>query len=589
VRSQVKRTKCKGLAVLTVASVAVVMAAWQPAMAKEYFVSNVPAIAAAMSTAQPGDTLTMTPGTWSNAQIVFQGNGAADRPILLRAAPYGAVVINGASYLRIGGDYLAVSGLLFQGGYSPSGAVIEFRSTSGTPSNHCRLTNSGIVDYNPASSTTDYKWVSLYGTDNRVDHCYFKGKNHLGTTLVVWLAEYPNYHRIDHNHFGFRPELGVNGAETIRVGTSDWSLYDSFTTVEYNLFEQCDGEVEIISSKSCGNVYRYNTFTSCKGTLTLRHGNRCRVEGNFFFGNNVSNSGGIRIIGEDHVVVNNYVAGTTGTASRAALSLYEGIPNSPLNGYYQVKRALVAFNTLVDNTSSIDIGAGKTSEVTMPPIDSRISNNVVQSSKGPLVKLTDQLATVTYEGNLFFGAAVGLSPVPAGITVADPLLQPAGADGLRRIAWNSPAVNASAGSFPDIVLDMDGQPRDSLKDAGADEYSAGPVLIRPLKGSDVGPGSEPTSVGHTVPGPGSGMLHLDQNFPNPFNPETLIAFSVPHRGWARLEVHNVLGERVRNLFEGLASQRNLFRFDASNLPTGVYYAVLSYERERRVRPMLYVR
>jgi poly(beta-D-mannuronate) lyase len=85
--------------------------------------------------------------------------------------------------------------------------------------------------------------------------------------------------------------------------------------VERNLFEECNGETEIISSKSCGNTYRYNTFRKCQGTLTLRHGNRCLVEGNFFFGEGVSSTGGIRVIGEDHRMQNNYLTGLKGTVT----------------------------------------------------------------------------------------------------------------------------------------------------------------------------------------------------------------------------------------------------------------------------------
>ena len=59
---------------------------------------------------------------------------------------------------------------------------------------------------------------------------------------------------------------------------------------------------EIISNKSCKNTYSDNGFYECKGTLTLRHGNDCLVTGNYFIGNNISQTGGVRIIGENHVV-----------------------------------------------------------------------------------------------------------------------------------------------------------------------------------------------------------------------------------------------------------------------------------------------
>jgi len=48
-------------------------------------------------------------------------------------------------------------------------------------------------------------------------------------------------------------------------------MHDSRALVEENRFEGCRGEIEIISNKSCENVYRRNTFVDCEGTLTLRH------------------------------------------------------------------------------------------------------------------------------------------------------------------------------------------------------------------------------------------------------------------------------------------------------------------------------
>jgi poly(beta-D-mannuronate) lyase len=115
-----------------------------------------------------------------------------------------------------------------------------------------------------------------------MDHCYLAGKTNDSPTLQIEVGSSPNRHLIDHNHFGPRPPLGRNGGETIRVGYSHQSMSNSCTTVEHNLFDRCDGELEIISNKSCENVYRFNTFLDCAGMFTLRHGNRCLVEGNFF-------------------------------------------------------------------------------------------------------------------------------------------------------------------------------------------------------------------------------------------------------------------------------------------------------------------
>jgi len=497
--------------------------------ATTYRVSSAAEIRAIMSSAQPGDTLVMTNGVWTDERLVFQGDGAEDAPIVLCAETPGYVILTGTSNLRIAGSYLVVEGLRFVGGYSPSGAVVEFRNGSRW-SHHSRLTRCAIVNYNPASKTRDYKWVSLYGSDNRVDHCYFAGKTHSGTTLVVWLSSQPNYHRIDHNYFGYRPPLGMNGGETIRVGTSDWSMYDSFTTVEYNYFERCNGETEIISNKSVNNIYRYNTFFECEGTLTLRHGNRCRVEGNFFLGNQKPRTGGVRVIGEDHTIINNYFDGLYGSDFRAALPIMNGVPNSPLNRYFQVKNALIAFNTFVDCRYTMIIGAGKNSERTLPPENCVIANNLVMTSTR-IITQEDEPIDMIWEGNLMQGSSLGITP-PAGITLADPKLVLA-ADGLWRPDSSSPGLGAAEGDYPFVVDDMDGQLRVSSKDVGADQLSPDPIVRRPLTANDTGPewmvAGLPVVLSYVTVGAGTVRLDPAGGVYEPGTVVTLTA--IPDSGW----------------------------------------------------------
>ena len=499
-------------------------------MATEYFVSSANEIKSAMNIAQPGDTLTMTKGLWNDERIILQGNGTEDQPILLRAEEPGYVILNGTSTLRIAGAHLVVDGLYFVGGYSRSGGVIEFRNGSSYQAKHSRLTNSAIIDYNPSSRSDDYKWVSLYGEHNRVDHCYFEGKNHSGTTLVVWLSGQPNYHTIDYNYFAHRPPLGTNGGETIRVGTSDWSMYDSYTLIENNYFEHCNGETEIISNKSCKNTYRHNTFYECEGTLTLRHGNEATVEQNIFYGNKKSDTGGVRVIGEDHKIYNNYFYGLEGSGYRAALPIMNGVPNSPLNRYFQVKRAEIAFNTFVDCRYTFILGSGSDSEKSLPPQDCVIANNLVSTTQN-IIKVEDEPINLMWEGNVMQGSSLGI-PVPDGIQLTDPMMSLA-TDGFWRPDSLSPVIDNAVGDYPYVIQDMDGQSRDALKDIGADEFNSGPVVISPVTSWNTGPSwlSNELPLVLTLQKSGSGEVQAEPGGSVYDAGTEIMLTAVPEQGW----------------------------------------------------------
>jgi hypothetical protein len=67
-------------------------------------------------------------------------------------------------------------------------------------------------------------------------------------------------------------------------------------------------------------------------------------------------------------------------------------------------------------------------------------------------------------------------------------------------------------------------------------------------------------------------FELNQNFPNPFNPSTVISFSIPSEVKVILKVYNILGEEVQTLVnEVLKPGVHNIDFNASHLASGVYF------------------
>jgi poly(beta-D-mannuronate) lyase len=371
--------------------------------AKEILVKNPEALHAAVKAAQPGDVIVMANGTWNDAELLFEATGTAAKPITLKAQQKGKVIISGKSNLRMAGSYLLVEGLVFKDGFSPTTDLISFRKDSKTLANHSRLSECVIDNFNSPERNNVEAWVVLFGKNNRVDHCQFIDKRNQGVTLIVRLdtqESVENKHQIDHNYFGFRQNLGGNGGETIRIGVSHNSMMNSQSVVEYNYFDRCNGEHEIISNKSNQNTYRFNTFFECKGTLTMRHGNETWVEGNVLLGNGVAFTGGIRIINEKQTVINNYCEGLTGNRFRGALTVMNGVPNSPLNRYVPVKESNISSNTFVD-CSHIELGAGNDKERSEAPQTTTIKNNLFYTTNEPQHFGTyADLSGITFENNV---------------------------------------------------------------------------------------------------------------------------------------------------------------------------------------------
>lgn len=354
-------------------------------------------VARLLQTAQAGDTIRIAPGEYSGLELKWRAPG---HPVVVMAEMPGTVKIKGSSSLKISGDSLTVCGLDFEGAHPQKGNVVEFR-VGKEMANACRLTDCTFTDCNPQSRETVSSYIVLHGRYNRIDHCSLTGKLSLGVTLLVNLNDarsLDNHHLIDHNYFGHRPVYGSNGAETMRIGTSQQSYETSATRVENNFFERCNGEVEIISVKSSGNVVRGNVFLECEGVVALRHGRNNTVTENIFNGKGGRNTGGVRIVDSGHIVSNNTFLNLKGTRFFSALALMNSVPNSLPNRYVQPTDVVISNNLFID-CSNIEFGTGADMERTLAPKDCLFENNVVMTASSKPFTFIDKASGVEFRQN----------------------------------------------------------------------------------------------------------------------------------------------------------------------------------------------
>ena len=378
-------------------------------------VSNIDELQTAINDSKAGDVITMKNGIWKDAQIKFHGMGTKQKPIVLKAETPGEVILEGQSFLKLSGEYLVAKDLYFKNGYTPDEAVIIFRNSPDSIAFNCRVTGTVIEEFTQPDRHRKDHWIEFYGKHNELDHSYIAGKSNEGPTLKVYLngnEHVNNYHKIHDNHFGPRPRKGGPKAETMQLGASTTSMTPSYTQVTNNLFEKCNGEVEIISSKSNFNNFSNNVFLESEGSVVTRHGNYATISGNIFIGNDNPYVGGIRVINTGHVVTNNYFYKMRGTEFRSGLAVMNGIPKSPLNRYNQVTDVVIAHNSWIDCEQPIHFSVGVNTDQAevLPPSEIRsarpkrviFANNLVYNDRFTSypIKAYDKIDGVKFKNNL---------------------------------------------------------------------------------------------------------------------------------------------------------------------------------------------
>lgn len=297
----------------------------------------------AISGANPGAIILLADGIYREGPIRISARGTSAKPIVIQAKNIGKAIF--PFPVKIDGEFLSVSGL----GFSEQGNL----EISGK---NCRISRCSWSDAKSG------KWIRVLpgSSEIEIDHNLFENKTNNRELekncqlIQITVRNENEHHHVHHNLFRDIPKGKTgNGFETLQLITEN-NPFDppgghSNSVIEDNLFIRCNGEAEIISVKSNGNVIRRNTFRACKGSLVLRHGDDNVVTGNFFFGEGDKDSGGVRLQGTGQIIANNYFQ----DLGQLSLGMMDGTPD---NLYIRTERAQILFNTFINCKKTFVIG-----------------------------------------------------------------------------------------------------------------------------------------------------------------------------------------------------------------------------------------
>lgn len=366
----------------------------------------------ALRKANPGDMVLLDDGIYGGNKLLIPVKGTEANPVEIRAKNIGKAVFT--MPVKMESEFVSLVGVGFaeQGNLEISGKNIRI--------SRCTWSNA-----------KSGKWIRVLpgSSEIEIDHNLFENKTNnremeRNCQLIQVVVRNENErHHIHHNLFCEIPKGKTgNGFETLQLITEN-NPFDppgghSNSVIEDNLFIRCNGESEIISVKSNGNVIRRNTFRACAGSLVLRHGDDNIACGNFFFGDGENESGGVRLQGTGQIVANNYFDGL----GQLSLGMMDGTPDDL---YIRVEQAQILFNSFINCPKNFIIGINHSSHPNgTVPKDCRIAGNLFYFD-GPEKPANfieyvqnDEPENWVWQGNIAFGAPV--LPEISGIAIQNP-------------------------------------------------------------------------------------------------------------------------------------------------------------------------
>lgn len=354
---------------------------------------DIGAFNAALKKASAGDTVFISAGTFKNWEATINVSGAENNPVVISGSNKAPTVfsdtITGNPFFRIKGQHIELTNIEFSNtSFRRPIVVLDSCSNSGI-SNCTFKNNTAIKQFNHMVS------VSGNGSKNQIVNCTFDNIANGQLVSVRIGDEYPTKTLIAHNTFLDIPvnKYG-NGAESVQVGQDavNFGTTKSEVIVENNKFIRCNGEAEVISNKSSGNIYRNNQFVDCEGAIVMRGGHECEIAGNTLQGGLI----GIRLSGTRHHVYNNEINNTEvgilllyGTGVEYEPAFYTAVSNCVIedNIIYTPKECGIKIGDKKGATRLLN-NVGKHAMLDSvlrhiyPPVKNKFISNTITAEKG---------------------------------------------------------------------------------------------------------------------------------------------------------------------------------------------------------------
>jgi predicted GH43/DUF377 family glycosyl hydrolase len=102
--------------------------------------------------------------------------------------------------------------------------------------------------------------------------------------------------------------------------------------------------------------------------------------------------------------------------------------------------------------------------------------------------------------------------------------------------------------------------------------------------------SDPTAIDDNITAEHPRRFFLSKNYPNPFNPTTIINYELPITNDVELSIYNLIGQKVTTLVSGKKNAGyHQVEWDASGFASGVYYYRIEAGEFRDVKKMILIR